>query len=236
VRFESDPDYREQIAPNVWLMDDHRWAFWCWEEWRYRSMPQASVALAHIDFHWDGIWDVRGGERLASLLSAASSDEVRACYHDTNGNPLVDYASFIAPAIVRGLVKEVHFLCRQTDTERGLDPSELARYDARQYFHASEQAIVAAVASRSFICDLDLDYFNEDEYWYSSDGLWPRDKVLTSLTALRSLIAQAEVVTIAMSFGHSGKRDDAQELAQFVTNYVLECRGHSDLATHIAGP
>ena len=47
----------------------------------------------------------------------------------------IRYDSFIAPAVPRGLVSDVHLCCLQDDTEPGLDQDMLDAAGGRQILH-----------------------------------------------------------------------------------------------------
>lgn len=47
----------------------------------------------------------------------------------------IRYDSFIAPAVIRGLVSDVHFYCLQGDTEPGIDQDTLDAAGSRQTLH-----------------------------------------------------------------------------------------------------
>lgn len=45
----------EELYSNVYLMDNHKWALYCWEF--YRQKKQLPSTLVHLDYHWDAIND-----------------------------------------------------------------------------------------------------------------------------------------------------------------------------------
>jgi len=58
--FETNDSYYEEIYPNIWLMDDHRWAYFIWEQCLNRNRIKKPYALLHLDYHWDGVNDFFG--------------------------------------------------------------------------------------------------------------------------------------------------------------------------------
>jgi hypothetical protein len=51
---DEDPDFYADLGSGVWLMDDHRWAFYIWQ--RFHATSGAGLfSLIHADYHWDGV-------------------------------------------------------------------------------------------------------------------------------------------------------------------------------------
>jgi hypothetical protein len=126
---------------------------------------------------------------------------------------LIRYDSFIAPAVIRGLVDEVHFLCRQNDVdEHGLDEDLLLKTGARQYFYDDAHSIANVEFGEPVIFDLCLDIFNRSEQWAEGD-LWPEAEIEVFLRQLRPVIESATVVTVSLSFNYSGTASNTRCLA-----------------------
>ncbi|GIX54018.1 hypothetical protein CQA4T8M7_32740 [Sphaerotilus natans] len=101
----EDGNYRVQLAPGVWLMDNHKWALLAWERER---VPGRRYVLVHADFHWDGVDDFASDGAPTKELLAADVDELESMIA---GDKYIRFDSFIAPAVRRGLLSEVHFSC-----------------------------------------------------------------------------------------------------------------------------
>ena len=114
----ADSTFFKESGPYVWLMDDHRWAYYIWESVLGRSGTHMPCSLVHLDYHWDGANDFLEPTDQATLKGITKLSEI---YSLVAEDLRVRKDSFIAPAIIRGLVNEVHFLCFQPDTTPGMD-------------------------------------------------------------------------------------------------------------------
>ena len=218
-QIEEDSQLLMQLPANVWLMDDHKWALMAWEQHRRQAVSQG-YALIHADFHWDALDDFSGDEDAQKRLAAAGVDSLRAMIVD---NDYIKYDSFIAPGIRRGLLSEVHFYCLQTDSEP-LDDSLLSQFGVQQVIHLNVESLAAAEPGSPIIFDLCLDLFNRtDDKEYEGD-LWSDREVLDFLESIRRHICAAAVVTISLSFGFSGTKDDTRHLAKLVVPYIIKTR------------
>jgi hypothetical protein len=128
--------------------------------------------------------------------------------------------SFIAPAIIRGLIEEVHFLCFQRDTTPGIDSELLERYGAKQFLHPDLSSLLKHAPQGSLL-DIDLDIFNRSGYWAKGD-LWTDIEILQFLDGCIPLLKSSPLVTIAMSFNYSGSEDDTQYLSRLVVPTILD--------------
>ncbi len=85
-------------------MDNHKWALLAWERER---VPGRRYVLVHADFHWDGVDDFASDGAPTKELLAADVDELESMIA---GDKYIRFDSFIAPAVRRGLLSEVHLL------------------------------------------------------------------------------------------------------------------------------
>jgi len=130
-QLQPDDGYLADLGSDVWLMDDHRWAFLVWTRFGFeRGIRRFS--LVHADHHWDGVNDFHENEEARHQLLTADLTELEAMVRNEER---IQCDSFIAPAVIRELVTEVHFFCKQTDTEPGLGERLLADTGAREYMH-----------------------------------------------------------------------------------------------------
>ena len=112
----QDDDFVVELGAGVWLMDNHKWAFVAWER---RRVVGQRYALLHADFHWDGVDDFAPDSTPRKALLAAGVDDLIAM---TAAEDYIRFDSFIAPAVRRGLFSEVHFFCKEDESnEVGLD-------------------------------------------------------------------------------------------------------------------
>lgn len=201
-QLQPDDEYLSDLGSDVWLMDDHRWAFLVWTRFGFeRGIGRFS--LVHADHHWDGVNDFHEAEEARDRLLAADLTEIEAMVRNEER---IQYDSFIAPAVTRKLVTEVHFFCKQTDTDPGLGERLLTEAGAREYVHDNAGQL-AQVFDGPVIFDLCLDLFNRSNNWATGD-LWSDDDVRDFLQSARSAIERAALVTISLSFNYSGTEAD----------------------------
>lgn len=217
AKIRQHEKYNEEVYPNVWLMDNHKWAFYVWENYRYHNADGIPPVLVHIDQHWDGVNDFQSQGRIHSLLRIKSSDEIKKLIER---NSFVRYDSFIAPSIICGFIKEVHFYCLQDDTEIGLDDDLLYRYGAKQFIHKTIDSLIQRVEGRPLLFDLDLDVFNRSEQWGVGD-IWPREDIERFMDKCSGLIVQSPLLTVAISYDYSGTEKDAKYLANLVVPKII---------------
>jgi hypothetical protein len=106
----SDDSYFEEISPNIWLMDDHRWAYYIWELYTHRNPGKQPCTLIHIDYHWDDTNDFQDNSSIEILKQA----NINRLYKLVKQNEYpITYDSFLAPAVIRGLFDKIHFYCFQ---------------------------------------------------------------------------------------------------------------------------
>lgn len=211
-----------EIAPHVWLMDDHRWAFYAWARYALAHPERVPLCLAHIDAHadavdgffpdpaaWEELRDEMNLDRLYARVAA-----------DTD----ITLASFIAPAARRGWINEVHFFGCPPDDDL-LDAPLLAATGATQRRHETVADVIQATEQRRLLLDIDVDVFNAAEARGES-CLWPDAEIIACIDAWAPLIRRAEVITIARSFGFSGAASDTVTLTGMVVPRVLHARRH----------
>lgn len=216
----QDDDYLAQLAPGVWLMDNHKWALVAWE--RERVLGRRYV-LIHADFHWDGVDDFASDDAPKAELLAADVDQLAAM---TSDEKYIRFDSFIASAVRRGLLSEVHFYCKEDDgNDVGLDSDLCSVSGVQQTVHAETASLAALQPTAPLIYDLCLDLFNHADDLFEGD-IWPDADVLAFLDETRAHIAAAAVVTISLSFGYSGTEEDTRHLSQLVVPRILELRGN----------
>lgn len=192
-----------QLGPGVWLMDNHKWALVAWE--RQRVAGQRYVLL-HADFHWDGVDDLGPDGSPRDALLAAEVDDLVAM---TAAEEYIRFDSFIAPAVRRGLLSEIHFFCKENDSnEVGLDADLCAQAGVQQVVHDDIESLARLDPVGPLIFDLCLDLFNHADDMEFEGDLWTDADVLRFLEATSSHIRAAAIVTISLSFGYSGTEED----------------------------
>lgn len=226
---KEDANYCESMGRGIWLMDNHRWAFYVWESIRNSYSPQTRFEVIHADYHWDNIDDFRDNENCSHMLSKASLKELLECTY-RNEHPIT-YDSFIAPAVRRGFIRAIHWFCKQTDSDKGFEADFLKKFDCHQYFYESSYDLQEARYEKPIIYDLCLDLFNREDGMCDSGDIWPSGEIIDFLKHSEHLIRQAEVVTISLSFGCSGTENDTKQLASLVLPHIWQYRvDYPDLA------
>lgn len=216
---QPDDKYLSELGSDVWLMDDHRWAFLIWTRFGFER-GVGRFSLVHADHHWDGVNDFHENEEERGRLLEAKLPEVEAMVRNEER---IQYDSFIAPAVIRKLVTEVHFFCKQTGTEPGLDEQLLIDTGARQYMHDEASQLAEVQFNQPVIFDLCLDLFNRSDMWATGD-IWSDDDIGAFLQQVRPVIERAAVVTVSLAFNFSGTEDDTRHLAALVMPIIAEWR------------
>lgn len=218
-RLAEDARYHQHLGDKTWLVDDHRWAYYAWEKER-KNLAITKYSLIHVDQHWDGVNDFHNSPEKEQELVNADLDEIRALVEEDRW---ISFDSFIAPALIRGFIDEVHFYCKQENTEVGLDLELLEKWGVHQYIHDDLHSLKSIETTSPVIFDFCLDVFNSSGNLYSGE-IWPDQKVIELLEACKEYVTSAEIVTISLSFGYSGTRADTIRLADLVVNKFLQWR------------
>ena len=92
----------------------------------------------------------------------------------------------------------------------------LDSYDGLQFYHERLEDLLAALAGKSVLFDLCLDLFNNQADRSYRGDLWPDAEVVGLIDDCARLIRDARVVTVSLSFSHSGTQPDTRHLAQVV--------------------
>src|SRR5438045_2212518 len=103
----ADPNFYAHLGRSIWLMDNHKWALFIWSTAKTLSSG-TTYSLVHADYHWDAVDDFYEQPELVEELRTATDEELRGL---TAQDAYIKWDSFIAPAIHRGMLREVHFLC-----------------------------------------------------------------------------------------------------------------------------
>lgn len=211
----ADDSFFVEIFPKIWLMDNHKWAYYIWENYNLEKPTEKPFTLFHADYHWDAVNDFQDESNIQKLTEVETSDQIFELV--SSGEVRKD--AFIAPAIIRGFVNEVHFYCKQTNTDQGFWPPFLDKYDTTQYFHKDIDSFISYSGPNQKLFDLDIDLFNKSDMWNEGD-LWDEEQIIHFLENCSELIKSSKIVTIAMSFHYSGNTSDTRYLTEVVTNYL----------------
>ena len=143
------------IGPGVWLMDDHRWAFYVWAQHALsaslRHPERLPLCLAHVDAHADAVDGFLPDP--ASWSTLQEETDLARIYERVAQDCEITLAAFIAPAIRRGWVREVHFFGCADDDDL-LDAPLLAATGAAQRRHETIGSLVQAVGGQRLLLDI----------------------------------------------------------------------------------
>lgn len=85
-RFKMNDQYFEEIISGIWLMDDHRWAYYIWEKVLWDIRNTGPFALIHLDCHWDGVNDFHGDPlAVKKLLETQDIDDIYSLVEKDGG-------------------------------------------------------------------------------------------------------------------------------------------------------
>lgn len=216
----EDQHYRDNLGNGVWLMDNHKWALLAWENAR---APSQRYALLHADYHWDAI-DVLGEMPIRiPAFQAATLSELECL---TEEDVLIRFDSFIAAAIRRSFISEVHFFCSEDEgNDKGVSHDVCDSYGTKQFIYQDVESFAAAISKDPVIFDLCLDLFNRSNAEEYGEELWSDDAIVAFLDAVAHHIKAATVVTVSLSFGYSGTVEGTRHLAALVVPRILALRG-----------
>lgn len=222
-----DDSYLRELEAHTWLMDNHKWALWVWEQ-HALHIQNSKFTLAHADFHWDGGYHPYDNPDKSAEVLGADLDQLKALIAE---DVWIRYDSFIVPALLRGRFDMVHFFCKQDDGyDLAISQDLLDLTGTGQVLHDSVESLASITPQRPLIFDLCLDLFNrESKNEYGSD-LWSDEEVQAFLQAVRPLIEGASLVTVSLSFGCSGSEVDTRHLAAYVMPQILAWRDETSKA------
>jgi len=200
-------------------MDDHRWALYAWER-AYQESQIDQFSLVHADYHWDAVNDFVDRPNEAEALKGYTHDQLKQLIQS---NERVKYDSFIAPAIIRGLLDEVHFYCLESE-ENGLDEELVKQYGVKIYHYPDWRRLAECRLASPHIFDLCLDLFNHSNDKMYEGDLWNSDEINGFVNGMQDLIRAAKIVTVSLSFGYSGNSNETRWLADLVLPKIWEFR------------
>ncbi|HAB51865.1 MAG TPA: hypothetical protein DCE80_06800 [Ignavibacteriales bacterium] len=207
----------KEIIGNVWLMKDHKWAFYAWQKYKWQKRIPF-LKLLHCDFHWDGINDFQDQEEINRLREIRTLKELTKLIRE---DVYIRKDSFIAPAIIKKIFDHVYFYCFQNDEEPGLDQELLNCYGAKQTV-VNDLSEISRL--NSFAFDLDLDLFNRNDDMFYEGELWEKKEILNFIHKAEDFVRKAEIITIAISPGFSGNKKHSQYLQYLVVPEIERLR------------
>ncbi|MEW5789022.1 MAG: UPF0489 family protein [Pseudomonadota bacterium] len=217
---KEDDKYFEEIAKDIWLMDNHRWAYYVWETNRDK-FKNHKAPIVHIDYHWDAGDDFyHSPEKEAEFKSLT----IKQIWDMVSEGNWIRFDSFICPAIIRGICNEVHFLCFQGDgDDEGIYEGTLNKHSALQHIYRSSSELKNLDIKTPYFFDFCVDVFNRSDVMYTSD-IWRLNEIDELLENIKHLVIDASIVTISMSYGYSGTSDDTSWLTRHVVGKFCSWR------------
>jgi len=164
-------EFHEEIYPGVWLMDNHKWAFWAWLNHFTENTTGLPAKLFHFDYHWDAVNDFQSEASQSDLFKHSLTEAYRLVTGD-----FICKDGFIAPAIIKGFFNEIHFYCKQKNTQVGFTDEFLNNYMSKQYVYNTIDNINVSIFDNPYAFDLDIDLFNDSEMYLVSK-LWPEAQI-----------------------------------------------------------
>jgi hypothetical protein len=217
---EQNEEFLRALPNGIWLMDNHKWALSVWAH-QHKGVRRC---LFHADHHWDAVDLFYGDELAQTQLLAADIQTLDEWILEENR---IQYDAFIAPAVRMGLFEQVHFLCTQKDdTDKGLDSALCAAADVFQRLHDGIDSFAAVTPKAPIVFDLCLDLFNESTTYYGSE-LWSDDQIISTVTSFEHHVRAAELVTVSLSFGYSGTKNDTRRLAALIVPRLIAIRART---------
>jgi hypothetical protein len=204
----SNDSYFE-VKPNIWLMDNHRWAYYIWESFSFKNPNQLPSTLLHIDYHWDDINDFIDESSIGELKRG----DINYIYGlvEQNKSPIT-CESFIAPAVIRGLFNEIYFCCLQ-ENDSIFDERFRRKYPIKIAKYKNIKSLVKSLRSNEFYLDIDMDIFFNLEGMIHSE-LWPDKYIATLLDNIQLLLQSASLTTIAMSHDYINDTDKTRMMTK----------------------
>jgi hypothetical protein len=198
---------------NVWIMDNHRAAMWCW----LQDVPHCTpVRLLHIDEHYDTLYS-RMGEWLAALpaLSNLTIEKYLALEYQTEFGPvpLVRWDTYLSIFLERygGQVREAIFATQGVGDKPRFSnatyppPNELPENIAYWLAQGEEQWIV----------NIDLDYFFCNQNG-TRKRMYSNDYINAIFVAIRDARAAGRVASLTICLtpdeGYTGGWPQAEAL------------------------
>lgn len=207
----------EDDETGVYLFGSHQYALYFWTKaiWEERLKPKAQ--LIHIDFHADY------SSPITEFTSLLPPEDIASCIR----NRVIQYNSFIIPAISMGIVESCAFCCFPfEDISLGHFPNyvtpsgivnNLTKYLKGEYLPAREKRLCSNILGRNLILDIDIDYFLKPN---EKHVLVPKkeDVIIAEIESINRLVEYAPVTTIAIS-PNIGKDAYQQKIQKIFSKY-----------------
>ncbi|PYF02645.1 uncharacterized protein UPF0489 [Ureibacillus chungkukjangi] len=199
---------------NIYIMDNHKWAFYIWELAREKSIINPNATLIHVDAHLDDCPFV-----LQDNPEYLEIEELSSLKRFTENH--ITYDTFIWPAFGRGTIDNIIYVSDfssepfedwATNYVKGRTYTGLRVRTMSKLQEIIENGLVESfVNDKSLILNLDLDFFNEENFHGRNPRLKPDEEVYNSLTYLKN-VYNWDLITVAISPECCGGEEPAQHL------------------------
>lgn len=212
----------------IYLMDQHKWAFYIWEIAREKGLIKPNATLFHVDAHLDDCPFVL--EDNPEYINITGYENLKAF---TENHVKID--TFIWPAFGRGTINNIiyvsDFLGSEPFEEWTKEYIEGRIYDGIRVNSIKQlkdsifqREVEPYLQDNSLILNLDLDFFNEEDFYSHSPKLKSDQEVIDSLTYLKNLY-NWDLITVALSPEHCGGEEACNHLFQlFLSVFELDLK------------
>lgn len=214
-------------SKNIYIMDDHSWAFLAWEFERLKGTIKNNSCLLHFDRHLDdvpdrvhinGLLEANNKEQLISLIATKKER------HGSNYNDKISIDNFIWPSFARGTLGSMYtispqkqetyaeWLLKDGQHEYQREEDEIHKENFLKYIPIEKvenvmriysfdefdiQGFINFSGDASKILNIDLDYFNLSDN-FLEPKLMADEKVRNILSKL-IYCCDWDVITVAIS-------------------------------------
>ncbi|WP_367387221.1 UPF0489 family protein [Bacillus vallismortis] len=202
-------------------MDQHKWAFYIWELAREKGLIKPNATLFHVDAHLDDLPFVL--EDIPEYINITGIENLKA-FTDKHLN--ID--TFIWPAFGRETINNIIYVSNFSGSKPFEDWTR-EHVEGRIYegirVHSIQElkesiflgGVEPYIQDNSLILNLDLDFFNEEEFYDRGPQLKSDQEVAESLTYLKNL-KDWDLITISLSPEHCGGEEACNHLFQLFLN------------------
>ncbi|MDV3448807.1 UPF0489 family protein [Bacillus safensis] len=199
----------------IFLMDQHKWAFYIWELAREEGLIMPNATLFHVDAHLDDVpsvlqdnpeyIDIEGLENIKSFTDKS-----------------IQNFTFIWPAFGRETINNIIYVSdfsRSDPFEEWTRENVAGRIYEGIRVHSIEELkdsillgeVEPYVHNNSLILNLDLDFFNEEEFYDRDPKIKSDQEVMESLTYLKNLY-KWDLITVSLSPEYCGGEEACDHL------------------------
>ena len=198
-------------------MDQHKWAFYIWELAKEKGLIKPNATLFHVDAHLDDCPFVLDDN--PEYINITGLDNLKAF---TENHVNID--TFIWPAFGRETINNIIYVS-DFPVSKPFEDWTREHIEGRIYegirVHSIQELKEAIfqgevepyIQDNSLILNIDLDFFNEEDFYGHNPQLKSDQEVIESLTYLRNL-NNWDLITVALSPEYCGGEKACNHLFQ----------------------